>query len=66
VQWVGVSLTLVSIYLINQRENLSGESKKVATSEKTMTQQQQALEASAKKMNQVTLPVRESEPEMLP
>ncbi|BAY43588.1 hypothetical protein SAMD00079811_11680 [Scytonema sp. HK-05] len=66
VQWVGVSLTLVSIYLINQREKLSGESNKLATSEKTMTPQQQVLEASAKKMNQVTLPVRESEPEMLP
>ena len=66
VQWVGVSLTLVSIYLINQRENLSGERQKLATSEKTMTQQQQVLEASAKKLNQVTRPVRESEPEMLP
>ena len=66
VQWVGVSLTLVSIYLINQRENLSGESKKLAIADKTLTQQQQVLEASAKKMNQLTLPVRESEPEMLP
>jgi EamA domain-containing membrane protein RarD len=66
VQWVGVSLTLVSIYLINQREKLSGESNKLATSENMRQQQQQVLEASAKKMNQVTLPVRESEPEMLP
>lgn len=66
VQWVGVSLTLVSIYLINQRENLSGESKKLAIADKTLTPQQQVLETSAKKMNQLTLPVRESEPEMLP
>ncbi|MGH8001810.1 MAG: DMT family transporter [Brasilonema sp.] len=65
VQWVGVSLTLVSIYLINQRETLPGASKKVATNEKTITQQQQLSEASTK-MNTVTLPVRESEPEMLP
>ncbi|ARV58554.1 EamA family transporter [Nostocales cyanobacterium HT-58-2] len=67
VQWVGVSVTLVSIYLINQRETLSGASKKVATSEITLTTpQQQVLEASAKKANAVTLPVRESEPEILP
>ncbi|MBW4630474.1 MAG: DMT family transporter [Iphinoe sp. HA4291-MV1] len=66
VQWVGVSLTLVSIYLINQRETLSGASKKVVRSEKTITQQQQVSEASANKINKVTLPVRESEPEMLP
>ncbi|KAB8334861.1 EamA family transporter [Scytonema tolypothrichoides VB-61278] len=65
-QWVGVSLTLVSIYLINQRETLSGLSKKVAASEKTMTQQQQVLEASVKTINKVTLPVRKSESEMLP
>jgi drug/metabolite transporter (DMT)-like permease len=65
-QWVGVSLTLVSIYLINQRETLPAVSKKVAASEKTMTQQQQVLEASANKINKVTLPVRKSEPEMLP
>ncbi|QDL06908.1 EamA family transporter [Brasilonema octagenarum UFV-E1] len=65
-QWVGVSLTLVSIYLINQRETLPGVSKKVATSEKTITQQQQVLEASAKTINKVTLPVRKSESEMLP
>lgn len=65
-QWGGVSLTLVSIYLINQRETLSGTSNKSATSEKTLTQQQQVLEANTKKLNQVTLRVRKSEPEMLP
>ncbi|NJM68968.1 MAG: EamA family transporter [Scytonema sp. RU_4_4] len=66
VQWVGVSLTLVSIYLINQRETLPGASKKVATNETSMTQQQQVSEVSIKKVNTLTLSVRESEPEMLP
>jgi drug/metabolite transporter (DMT)-like permease len=63
-QWGGVSLTLVSIYLINQRETLSGASK-VATNEQNITQQQ-ISETSTNKINKVTLPVRESEPEMMP
>ncbi|MBW4560877.1 MAG: DMT family transporter [Mojavia pulchra JT2-VF2] len=66
-QWIGVCLTLISIYLINQRDTLAGENNQVATGEKTTTHQQPLLEATtAKKVNPVTLSVRESEPETLP
>ncbi|MBD2339487.1 DMT family transporter [Calothrix sp. FACHB-156] len=64
-QWMGVFLTLISIYLINQRDNLAA-SKKVTLAEAT-TNQQPILEASnAQKLSPVTLAVRESEPEILP
>lgn len=64
-QWMGVFLTLISIYLINQRDNLAA-SKKVILAEAT-TNQQPILEASnAQKLSPVTLAVRESEPEVLP
>lgn len=59
-QWLGVFLTLISIYLINQRDTLAGRNNNAA-------QQQQVLEASAaKNLNPVTLPMRESEPEFFP
>ncbi|MDZ8050219.1 MAG: DMT family transporter [Aulosira sp. ZfuVER01] len=65
-QWIGVCLTLISIYLINQRDNLAAN-KTVTVSETSSTNQQPILEAStAKKVNSVTLSVRESEPEVLP
>ncbi|BAY22376.1 hypothetical protein NIES2100_21390 [Calothrix sp. NIES-2100] len=64
-QWMGVCLTLVSIYLINQRDNLSAN--KTVNVSDTTTHQQPILEAStAKKVNPITLAVRESEPEILP
>jgi drug/metabolite transporter (DMT)-like permease len=66
VQWVGVGLTLVSIYLINQRDTLAGSGNKLITSDKNTTQQQPSLEGSAKNLSRVTLSVRESEPEILP
>lgn len=47
-QWVGVGLTLISIYLINQRDTLAGPSNKVSVKE-TTTQQPPVLEASANK-----------------
>ncbi|MBW4557604.1 MAG: EamA family transporter [Trichormus sp. ATA11-4-KO1] len=47
-QWVGVGLTLISIYLINQRDTLAGPSNKVSVQE-TTTQQPPVLEASANK-----------------
>ncbi|HLO87868.1 MAG TPA: DMT family transporter [Nostocaceae cyanobacterium] len=57
VQWLGVFLTLISIYLINQREILAGQNTGV-----TVTQQQPVLETSSvKKLNSVALPVREVE-----
>ncbi|MEA5503008.1 DMT family transporter [Halotia wernerae UHCC 0503] len=65
-QWVGVFLTLISIYLINQRDTLSGKQNIAIVEEKTTTQQTPVLEASAKKFNPVTLSVRESKPDVLP
>ncbi|RCJ27004.1 hypothetical protein A6770_02215 [Nostoc minutum NIES-26] len=64
-QWSGVGLTLISIYLINQRDTLAGQKNIVIVEDKTTTQPQ-LLEASAKKLNPVTLSIRESEPEILP
>lgn len=65
IQWVGVFLTLISIYLINQRDNLAGQNKKLSVSETSTTQQPQLAEASVKKLNSVTVQVRESKPETL-
>ncbi|MBE9237548.1 DMT family transporter [Anabaena aphanizomenioides LEGE 00250] len=48
IQWLGVMLTLISIYLINQRENLAGQNQKVAINENT-NQQKPVLEASVTK-----------------
>ncbi|MBU7586281.1 MAG: EamA family transporter [Nostoc sp. TH1S01] len=65
-QWIGVCLTLISIYLINQRDNLAGQKQTLNVPEKTPTQQPQVLETSAKKLNSVPIQVRESEAETLP
>ena len=46
-QRVGVGLTLISIYLINQRENLAGENNKLSVGEETR-QQSAVLEASTR------------------
>ncbi|BAZ42321.1 hypothetical protein NIES4101_82900 [Calothrix sp. NIES-4101] len=51
VQWSGVGLTLVSIYLINQRDNFAVNNKKVIIQEITAPQT----------ANPITLPIRESE-----
>ncbi|MDZ8257786.1 DMT family transporter [Nostoc sp. ChiQUE01b] len=64
-QWVGVFLTLISIYLINQRDTLAGQNDTVTVGELANIQQP-VLEASAKKLNPISLAVRESEPEILP
>jgi len=64
VQWVGVCLTLVSIYLINQRDTLAQTNQKVAVTEENNIQQP-LPEASGKKLNPVSLSIRESEPEPL-
>ncbi|MBD2774327.1 DMT family transporter [Iningainema tapete] len=61
-QWVGVSLTLISIYLINQRDTLaSGD----LTSVEQGTTPQPALKA-ATKLNPVSISVRESKSEISP
>ncbi len=47
-QWIGVSITLISIYLINQRDSLAQRDQVVSIDEQ-MTSQQPVLEASATK-----------------
>ncbi|MEH2156162.1 DMT family transporter [Nostoc sp.] len=65
-QWVGVFLTLISIYLINQRDALAAKSDTVTVGE-IANIQQPVLEASAKKkLNPITLAVRESKSKILP
>lgn len=64
-QWMGVCLTLISIYLINQRDNLAAN--KTVTVSETTTQQQPILEAATvKKANPIAVAIRESEPEIQP
>ncbi|MBD2193991.1 MULTISPECIES: DMT family transporter [Calothrix] len=64
-QWLGVCLTLISIYLINQRDNLAAN--KTVTVSETTTQQQPILEAATvKKANPITVAIRETEPEIQP
>ncbi|MBE9207227.1 EamA family transporter [Nostoc sp. LEGE 06077] len=65
-QWMGVCLTLISIYLINQRDNLAGQNQTLNIAEKNTIQQPQVLEPSTKKLNSLSIQVRESEVETLP
>jgi hypothetical protein len=65
-QWVGVFLTLVSIYLINQRDNLAGDNTQPALEEASVTLKPLVTEASAKKLNPLAIQVRESKPENIP
>lgn len=66
-QWVGVCLTLVSIYLINQRETLAKAGKRIS-SEKETSKQHQLLREKSTEPSQVpiSLSVNESETELLP
>jgi drug/metabolite transporter (DMT)-like permease len=64
-QWVGVFLTLISIYLINQRDTLGRQNDTMTVGE-IANIQQPVLEASAKQLNPITLAVRESKTEILP
>ncbi|ACC83021.1 DMT family transporter [Nostoc punctiforme] len=63
VQWVGVFLTLISIYLINQRDALGAQNDTITVGE-IANIQPPVLDSSAKKLNPVSLAVRESEPEI--
>ncbi|MEH2303777.1 DMT family transporter [Nostoc sp.] len=63
VQWVGVFLTLISIYLINQRDALGAQNDTLTVGE-IANIQQPVLDSSAKKLNPVSLAVRKSEPEI--
>ena len=62
-QWVGVGFTLISIYLINQRETLTPASEDIAAIEDT-EQQKHLLETSAPQMTPISLSVKESELEL--
>ncbi|MHC5725918.1 MAG: EamA family transporter, partial [Nostoc sp.] len=64
-QWIGVFLTLISIYLINQRDTLATRNDTVTVGE-IANISQPVLEASGQKLNPITLAVRESESEILP
>ncbi|QLE49965.1 EamA family transporter [Nostoc sp. C057] len=63
VQWVGVFLTLISIYLINQRDALGAQNDTLTVGE-IANIQQPVLDSSVKKLNPVSLAVRKSEPEI--
>lgn len=65
-QWVGVFLTLISIYLINQRDNLAGEKHTLSVMETPTAQSTQLTETSTKSLNPLIVSVRESETETLP
>jgi len=58
IQWTGVSLTLVSIYLVNQREKLEQIFQKVTAKELHSSQSEKALESVTQS---VSVPVNESE-----
>lgn len=60
-QWVGVTITLVSIYLINQRDSLGKQNSKQKRAQITT---QSALE-SENKLSPLKIPVKKSEPEIL-
>jgi len=60
-QWVGVGMTLVSIFLINQREKLSGKTQTEVSSNVS-----QLMESNAQKLKPLPLTVREKEREILP
>lgn len=71
-QWVGVGLTLISIYLVNQREVLATRLQaKANVSEASVpvelpsNQKERLLEPSTLPQTQVPVPVREAESEVL-
>lgn len=65
-QWVGVCLTLISIYLINQRERLVKAGEKIFPKQKSSTQSERLLESSAAGLTPLNkLRVTESESEIL-
>ena len=61
-QWVGVTITLASIYLINQRETLGNKSDDQTLPEKTTLP---ALQISDKKLKPLKIRVKESESQIL-
>jgi drug/metabolite transporter (DMT)-like permease len=69
-QWTGVALTLVSIYLINQRDALAqkwrSRSQPEAVSLSAATSELRQLEASERQLAQLPLKITESSEEILP
>ena len=66
-QWVGVCLTLISIYLINQRERLVKVGERIFPKQEGSTQSERLLESSAAGLTPLKkLRVTESESEILP
>jgi drug/metabolite transporter (DMT)-like permease len=59
-QWGAVSLTLISIYLINQREILAN-AQSVSPVEEMKVEQESSLEPFTSELTPLTLPLRESE-----
>ena len=50
IQWLGVFLTLISIYLINQRENIGVKNQTITITETNTTEESLVLELSPKKI----------------
>ena len=50
IQWLGVILTLISIYLINQRENIGVKNQTITITETNTTEESLVLELSPKKV----------------
>ncbi|MFO5476729.1 MAG: DMT family transporter, partial [Dolichospermum sp.] len=50
IQWLGVFLTLISIYLINQRENIGVKNQTINITETNTTEESLTLELSPKKV----------------
>jgi len=50
IQWLGVFLTLISIYLINQRENIGVKNQTITITETNTTEESLTLELSPKKV----------------
>lgn len=75
-QWFGVCLTLLSVYLINQRQALVSKNTQVTANEnevrenkvnETKIEQKEGLkEVSAKKLHHLTVSMRKSDSEILP
>ena len=60
-QWVGVTITLISIYLINQRESLGEQNHQEALPE---TINQTPLEIPDKQLKPLKIKFKQSEPEI--
>ena len=58
-QWLGVTITIVSIYLINQRDILNKKSDR-----EVVETVQPSVEISEKKLKPLKIALKESEPEI--